>query len=147
LPSAQVPAPSRSAHAPGPPPRAETRLRIVIADDKKDVVDSLAMLLQLEGHEVHVAYSGEEALELARRVRPDAAVLDLSMPGRTGFEVCRALRAEPWGRRMKLIAQTGWGSPEHRARSREAGFDHHIVKPVEPVELITLLSKPPDRES
>jgi DNA-binding response OmpR family regulator len=67
------------------------------------------------------------------------ALLDLGMPGRNGYEVCRAIRAEPWGTRMTLIAQTGWGSPEHRSRSRDAGFDHHLVKPVDPDELLARL--------
>lgn len=118
---------------------AQAPLVVLVADDKADVADSLASLLRLEGHDVHVAYTGDDALAVAQRVRPDVAFLDLGMPGRTGFEVCRALRAEPWAGRLKLIAQTGWGLAEHRARSREAGFDHHVVKPVEPEHLVALL--------
>jgi CheY-like chemotaxis protein len=68
-------------------------------------------------------------------------VLDLGMPGRDGYEVCRALRAEPWGGTIRLIAQTGWGLPDHVRRSREAGFDHHVVKPVDPLELMALLQR------
>jgi len=123
------------------PGREGQRLTVLIADDKVDIADSLAALLRLEGHAVHVAYSGEEAIEAARRVRPHAAVLDLGMPGHDGYEVCRVLRAEPWGAAMTLIAQTGWGLAEHRRRSHDAGFDHHIVKPVEPGELIALLQR------
>jgi len=72
-------------------------------------------------------------------VRPHVAVLDLGMPGRDGYDVCRALRTEPWAARITLIAQTGWGLPEHRSRARDAGFDHHLVKPVDPGELVALL--------
>ena len=116
-------------------------LRVLVADDKRDLADSLAELLRLEGHDVRVAYDGDAAVEAARAFRPHAAVLDLGMPGRDGYAVCRALRAEAWGRDMQLIAQTGWGLPEHVRRSREAGFDHHVVKPVDPTELVQLLRR------
>jgi PAS domain S-box-containing protein len=118
-----------------------TPLRVLVADDKADLADSLAELLRLEGHIVYVAYGGDEALEAARSFRPQAVVLDLGMPGRDGYEVCRALRAEPWGGTIRLIAQTGWGLPDHVRRSREAGFDHHVVKPVDPLELMALLQR------
>ena len=127
---------------PDPAPTSEPErnpLRVLVADDKADLADSLAELLRMEGHVVQVAYDGDQAFEMARVFRPHAAVLDLGMPGRDGYEVCRALRAEPWGRDMRLIAQTGWGLPEHLRRSQEAGFDHHVVKPVDPVDLVALL--------
>jgi PAS domain S-box-containing protein len=114
-------------------------LSVLIADDKADIADSLADLLRLEGHTVHVAYSGDAAIDAARRFRPQVALLDLGMPGRDGYEVCRTLRAQPWGAGITMVAQTGWGLAEHRQRGREAGFDHHLVKPVDPVELLALL--------
>jgi PAS domain S-box-containing protein len=114
-------------------------LSVLIADDKADIADSLADLLRLEGHTVHVAYSGDAAIDAARRFRPQVAVLDLGMPGRDGYEVCRALRAQPWGVGITMVAQTGWGLAEHRQRGRDAGFDHHLVKPVDPAELLALL--------
>jgi CheY-like chemotaxis protein len=123
------------------PPAEPAHLRVLIADDKADLADSLAALLRLDGHEVRVAYSGESALAVARTFQPHAAVLDLGMPGLDGYELCRALRAEPGGSALTLIAQTGWGLAEHRQRSREAGFDHHVVKPVDPRELIELLQQ------
>jgi PAS domain S-box-containing protein len=140
LPLAETPRPHDDAR----PARDAARpgahgLSVLIADDKADIADSLAELLRLEGHTVHVAYSGDAALDAARRFRPQVALLDLGMPGRDGYEVCRTLRAQPWGAGMTLVAQTGWGLAEHRQRCREAGFDHHLVKPVDPVDLLALL--------
>ena len=113
------------------PPVIDT-YRILVADDLRDSADSLAKLLQLMGHSVEVAYDGEEALRVAESFRPEVALLDIGMPGLNGFEVCRRMRAQPWGSRMTLIAQTGWGQEEDRRRTREAGFDHHVVKPIDP---------------
>ena len=111
-------------------PRAGTR-RILVADDLQDAADSLAALLEGMGHSVSVAYDGEQALRMAEAMRPQVAVLDLGMPKLSGYEVCRAIRAQPWGRDVVLIAQTGWGQEHDRRRTAEAGFDHHTVKPVE----------------
>ena len=105
--------------------------RILVADDLQDAADSLAVLLEGMGHSVSVAYDGEQALKLAESVRPQVAVLDLGMPKLSGVEVCRAIRAQPWGRDMVLIAQTGWGQEHDRRQTTEAGFDHHTVKPIE----------------
>jgi PAS domain S-box-containing protein len=104
--------------------------RILVADDNQDAAESLAMLLRLSGHEVRVATSGRAALTLAADFRPAAALLDIGMPELNGYEVARALRAEPWGKAMRLIALTGWGQDEDKRRAREAGFDHHLTKPV-----------------
>ena len=90
------------------------------------------------GHAVDVAYDGEHALRRAEDLRPDVVLLDLGMPGLTGYEVCRRIRAAPWGAGTVLIAQSGWGQAHDRARTREAGFDHHVVKPVQ-VEALTPL--------
>ena len=106
-------------------------LRILVADDSQDGADSLAFLLKAAGHEVHTAYDGRAAIQLAEQHRPDAVLLDIGMPEVSGYDVARAIRREAWGRPMRLIALTGWGQAEHRRRSIEAGFDDHLVKPVE----------------
>ncbi len=112
------------------------RQRVLVADDLRDAADSLAAALTEAGHSVSVAYDGVQALAVAQALRPDVAVLDLGMPGRSGHEVCEAIRASDWGRGMLLIALSGWGQARDIAASREAGFDHHFVKPVDRDELI-----------
>jgi CheY-like chemotaxis protein len=90
------------------------------------------MVLTLTGYGVSVAYSGTAALELGERVRPRAAVIDIGMPGMSGYEVARRMRLEAWGRRAVLVALTGWGQDEDKEAARAAGFDHHLTKPVDP---------------
>ena len=113
-------------------PPHRTGLRILIADDNRDAAASLAAMLNLLGHEALAVYDGEEALEAADQWRPDAILLDIGMPGLNGYDAARAIRAEPWGAKTKLVAVTGWGQLEDRRRSQQAGFDYHLVKPVEP---------------
>jgi len=113
--------------------------RILVADDLRDSADSLAALLRALGHQVHVAYDGEQALRLAQTLRPEVVLLDLGMPALNGFDVCRRIRAEPWGRAMRVIAQTGWGQEQDRQRTHAAGFDHHVVKPVDVAALDALV--------
>jgi PAS domain S-box-containing protein len=115
--------------------------RILIADDLRDLADSLAMLLESMGHTVHVAYDGEHALRAADAFRPDVALLDLGMPKLNGYDACRRIREAPWGSRMTLIAQTGWGQEEDRRRTYDAGFDHHVVKPIDPSALVALFER------
>jgi signal transduction histidine kinase len=117
--------------------------RILLADDNRDALDSLATLLQCDGHEVHTAGDGAEALEVAAQCKPDVVLLDIGMPKLDGYEVARRIRAEPWGKAAVLIALTGWGQDEDRRRSREVGFDSHLVKPLDPEALSTLLSRLP----
>lgn len=117
-------------------------LRILVVDDNADAADSLALLLRLEGHDVRLANDGATALDLARRSRPDIAFLDLGMPGMDGFQVCRKLRVEPGLEKMMIVAVTGWGQAEDLRRTHEAGFDRHLVKPVEPHSLKRLLTHP-----
>lgn len=105
--------------------------RILLADDNRDAADSLAMLLQLVGHEVRVAYLGRDALALAQQFRPDIAVLDIGMPDLSGYEVAASLRQQPWAEKVRLIALTGWGQENDRRRASEAGFDLLLVKPVD----------------
>src|SRR5262245_59482401 len=103
--------------------------RIVIADDNEDSAESFAMLLSFSGHEVRIAHDGAEALVTLRDFRPDVAFLDIGMPGLTGYEVAEAVRAEPWGQEVTLVAVTGWGQVDDKIRARTAGFDRHLVKP------------------
>jgi PAS domain S-box-containing protein len=120
---------------PAPVPSGARR-RVLIADDNGDALESLAMLLRLSGHAVQIAHDGAAAIALAETARPDVVVLDLGMPQMSGFDVARWLRRQPWGAEIRLIAVTGWGQEEDRRRSREAGFDSHLTKPVDPDELL-----------
>jgi len=115
--------------------------RVLVADDLRDSADSMALVLELAGHEVRAAYDGAEAVELARAALPDVVVLDIGMPRLDGYAACRAIRALPGGDRILMIALTGWGQPEDRRKAREAGFDHHLTKPVDPMRLRELLAK------
>jgi PAS domain S-box-containing protein len=129
--------PEASRRAPAP---TDDRLtRVLVADDNVDAARSLAMVLEMAGYEVRVAHSGREALEQAEWFRPTVLLLDLSMPELDGFEVCRRIRAQPWGEEMRLLALSGWGQPSHRSAATEAGFDRHLVKPIEPAGLIQLV--------
>jgi PAS domain S-box-containing protein len=114
--------------------------RILVVDDNEDSADSLAILLQMTGHEVFIAHDGHSALDSAERHRPGVALLDIGLPSLNGYDVCRRIRQEPWGKTMVLIALTGWGQDEDRRRSQEAGFDGHLVKPVDHTRLLTLLA-------
>jgi CheY-like chemotaxis protein len=107
----------------------------LIADDNQDGAETLGMLLQLDSHEVHLAHDGAAAFAMAERLRPDVAVLDIGMPGLTGYEVAERIRAEVWGRQMLLIAVTGWGQQSDKEKAQLAGFDHHLTKPMDPIEL------------
>ena len=113
--------------------------KILIVDDSEDGAESLSLLLQVSGYTTHKAYDGMEAVEAAERLKPDAILLDIGLPRLNGYEACRRIRQEPWGARIKLIALTGWGMDEDRDRSRDAGFDHHFVKPVDTAVLLKLL--------
>jgi CheY-like chemotaxis protein len=115
-------------------------LRILVVDDNPDVVDSLAMVLRTMGNNVRTAKDGEEAVRAAGEFRPDVALLDIGMPKMNGYEAARTIRQQPWGRDVILVAVTGWGQDEVRRRSKDAGFDHHLVKPLDPNALIKQLS-------
>jgi CheY-like chemotaxis protein len=118
----------------------KSALRILIVDDNRDGADSLAMLLQLMGNDIRTAYDGLEGVAVAGEFRPDVALLDIGLPKLSGYEACRRIREQPWGKGILLIAVTGWGKEEDRRRSQEAGFDHHMVKPVDPQALMKLLA-------
>ena len=130
----------RSQAAPGEPAAARPRRRVLVADDNRDAADSLAEMLRIGGHEVHTAYAGRAAVEAAARLRPDVAVLDIGMPGLTGYDAARRIRSESWGRDITLVALTGWGQEEDKRRATGAGFDHHLTKPVDPAALERLLA-------
>jgi signal transduction histidine kinase/CheY-like chemotaxis protein len=111
------------------------RLKILVVDDNRDAADSLSMLLQLKGHEVRIAYDAEGALQLAEDFLPQIVLLDLGMPKMNGYEACRRIRDQTWGAQMTLVAVTGWGQEDDRRKSTAAGFDGHLVKPVDPETL------------
>ena len=113
--------------------------RVLIVDDNNDVAVSLATALRTKGHEVHVARDGVEALEAAARIRPDLVLLDIGLPRLNGYDTCRRIREQPWGRQLTLVAVTGWGQDTDRRLSKEAGFDDHMVKPVDDTALGKLL--------
>jgi CheY-like chemotaxis protein len=114
-------------------------LRILIVDDNRDGANSLSTMLKFLGNETRTAYDGEEALVAANSFRPNVILLDIGLPKLNGYEACRRIRNEPWGKKIVIIAQTGWGQEEDRQRTRDAGFDYHKVKPVDPMELMKLL--------
>ena len=114
-------------------------LRILVVDDNRDAADSLAMLLRTSGNDIRTAYDGAEAVQLAHDFEPEVVLLDIGLPNMDGHEVAQRIRQEPWGRRTCLIAVTGWSDEADRARSRAAGFDHHLVKPLDTSHLAQLL--------
>ncbi len=114
--------------------------RVLIADGNVDAAESLALLLQLQGHEVVTAHTGPDALRLAGEFHPDAAFLSLVLPVLDGYEVCRRLCAGNGDRPKLLAALTGFGHEENRKATREAGFDHHLIKPADPAEILALLN-------
>jgi CheY-like chemotaxis protein/two-component sensor histidine kinase len=124
----------------GPGRMSPPSLRMLIVDDNRDAADSLAMLMRTTGNEIRTAYDGLEALQAASEFRPEVVLLDIGLPKIDGHEVAQRLRREPWGQRVCLIAVTGWSDESDRARSRAAGFDHHLVKPLDTGLLAQLLS-------
>jgi CheY-like chemotaxis protein len=129
-------APTASGHEPAVP----SGRRVLIVDDNRDAADSLSLLLGLDGHDVQVAYAGRQALELARVFRPEVVILDLGLPDLSGYDVARLLRQDPELQPAALVALTGWSQDEHRQRARDAGFDHHLTKPVDLDQLAAVLA-------
>lgn len=115
-------------------------LRILVVDDNEDSAESMALLLQCDGHEVSTAYSGEAALRQAQTLQPDVVMLDIGMPGMMGYEVAQRLRSRGGENGTLLIAVTGYGRASDIERARAAGFHHHLVKPVDYVKLRDLLA-------
>jgi PAS domain S-box-containing protein len=140
------------AEAPKPPPPQLAVSKpparaccVLVVDDNVDSVEILTILLNLSGHEAHIAHDGLEAMEAAGKFRPDVILLDIGLPKLNGYDVARRIREQPWGKSMVLVALTGWGQDEDRHRSRQAGFNHHMTKPVDPDVLSKLLSSLPVR--
>jgi CheY-like chemotaxis protein len=120
--------------------RTQRRLRILVADDERDQVTTLAAILQDEGHEVREVYRGSEVLHMVRDFDPDVALIDIGMPGMSGYEVARELRQEFGKLRPLLIAVTGWKQSSDRILARLAGFDFHLAKPFESAALLSLIA-------
>jgi CheY-like chemotaxis protein len=118
----------------------KSTLRILVVDDNRDNADSLSMMLKMMGNETQTAYDGEEAVAVAVEFLPNVVLLDIGLPKLTGYEVCRRIREQPGGKELVIIAQTGWGQEDDRQRTHEVGFDHHMVKPVDPQALMKLLA-------
>jgi CheY-like chemotaxis protein len=135
-PSLALPVPLERAEAPAP----SRGLRVLVADDNRDTTESLALMLTMKGHDVRTAFDGEEAFRAAEDFRPEVALLDVGMPKASGHAVARRIREAPWGAPVVLVAQTGWGHEEDRRKTMDAGFDHHLVKPVSPEALANLLA-------
>ncbi|MEY4547396.1 MAG: hypothetical protein RL685_3591 [Pseudomonadota bacterium] len=145
----QVRFPARLVLAAIPPASAETtavppqlgNLRVLIVEDNVDSGEMLSELLQLTGAEVHHVVDGESALVTGERLRPQVLLLDIGLPGKSGYDVAREVRASSWGEHVFIVALTGWGSSSDRERTREAGFDRHLVKPVQPDALLELVAE------
>jgi len=127
------------AHEPARRKPPQLRARIVVADDNQDAAQSLAFMLEIDGHDVRVAHDGLEAIEIGESFRPQVMLLDIGMPRLDGYATARELRGRPWGGSISLVALTGWGQEEDRRRAEEAGFDRHLVKPVDPRILSALI--------
>ena len=123
--------------------RAAVARRMLVVDDNVDSAESLTMLLQVSGHETHTAHDGLEAVAVAERFRPEVVLLDIGLPRLNGYDAARRIREQPWGKDMVLIALTGWGQEADRRKSKEAGFDLHMVKPVDLDALVRLLGSLP----
>jgi signal transduction histidine kinase/CheY-like chemotaxis protein len=117
------------------------KCHLLVVDDNRDSADSLARMLTIMGHEVHTAYDGEQAVEAAGAHRPEVILLDIGMPKLNGYDAARRIREQPWGAGMCLIALTGWGQEQDRQRATEAGFNRHLVKPVESAALVKILAE------
>ena len=120
---------------------AGPRLRIVVTDDNEDSAISMASALRAIGHEVRMAFDGAHCMEVCRTFQPQALLLDIGMPRLNGYDAARLIRMEPWGARLLIVAMTGWGQDEDRRRSAEAGFDYHLVKPVDFDSLLEILRR------
>lgn len=124
------------------PPNGSTprKLKVLVVDDNADAGESLAMLLRIWGHETRISYDGPSALKVAEGFQPDVAFLDIGLPGMPGYDVARELRRTQTAKKLVLIALTGYGQDEDRRKTREAGFDEHLLKPAEPLAVKALLA-------
>jgi PAS domain S-box-containing protein len=142
----QVPAEQPLLSAGGPSqPAGGHALRVLVVDDNVDAAESLAALLEMQGHEIRVAHDGHQALSAAHEFRPEIVFLDIGMPGKDGYEVARELKGQPETQQAVLVALTGWGAQDDRARSERAGFDHHLTKPAGMADVESLLQQMAER--
>ena len=121
-------------------PSSKSARRILVVDDNSDSRELTATLVQMSGHESRTASDGGEAIEQANSYQPDAILLDIGLPDMTGYDVCRTIREQDWASGVPIIALSGWGGSDAFDESRDAGFDAHLVKPVDPADLLDLLS-------
>ena len=135
------PAPESSSDCNQPALIKKSSCRILVADDMRDNADTLGLMLRVLGNEVSLAYGGEEAFRLAEQFRPHIALLDIGMPKVNGYETAERIRSQPWGADIILVALTGWAREEDRHRTKAAGFDHHLVKPVALASLVELIQQ------
>ena len=140
-----VQASAEATPAPGASAANVAGARILVVDDNSDAGDSLAEILNLLGADVRVARDGPQALDVFEAYRPSVVLLDIGMPGMNGYDVARAIRTRFPEKRPMLVALTGWGQEDDRRRAREAGFDHHLVKPVELEQITSILAQPGGR--
>lgn len=117
--------------------------RVLVVDDNRESVETLSMLLQLKGHDARVAEDGDEAIAIADAYQPQVVVLDLSLPGMDGYETARQLRGRPYGGQLVLVALTGWSGNDVREKAAAAGFDFHLLKPVDWPDLEQVLNAAP----
>jgi CheY-like chemotaxis protein len=141
LPAAQGLAPAAAVPAGGPADSPVRRLRVLVVEDRVDTANGMAELLKLSGDDAWIAHSGEEALIAAREHRPEVMLLDIGLPGMDGYELASRLRQEECGRDTVLIALTGYGDEQALQRSKEAGINHHLVKPVDFDALLALINR------
>lgn len=130
-----------------PPAPASGKQRVLLVDDDRDVVRSLVRLIRSLGHHVYAAFSAEEGLQAAEHFRPQVVLMDIGLPGQSGYDAARELRSKPWGEGVRLIAMTGWARDADRRRALDAGFDQHLTKPVGADQLEALLNAPGDASS
>jgi CheY-like chemotaxis protein len=123
------------------PSRQMSRRRIVVVDDLADAADSLAAMLRMMGHDTRVAYDGVEAVQTVAAFKPDVVFLDIGMPKMNGYDAARGIRSQPDGKHVTLVALTGWGQEQDRRRAADAGFDHHLTKPVDPRTVEALIAR------
>ena len=122
--------------------QTRARRRVLVVEDNPDAAESLRLLLELSGYDVAVAGTGPDGVQIGREWRPEAVLCDIGLPGLDGYGVARSLRADPNTAHALLVAVTGYGQEEDRRKAREAGFDHHLVKPADPAEIRRLLPDP-----
>jgi signal transduction histidine kinase/ActR/RegA family two-component response regulator len=140
VPTLEIPTrPTMPVESGTPPSDAASSLRILVVDDNRDSADCLSMLLDALGHVTRTVYDGEAALAAAGSFSPEVVLLDIGLPGMSGYEICRRLRQRPGGGDLIIFAQTGWGQEEDRRCTQEAGFDCHLVKPIDPTDLLRRL--------